>query len=84
MPKELIKVYYDHVLYEYDHGDLLLSVTCGTSAVFTMNYLLTEEDKEQYKQNGPSYIARLASRIQSNPNMFEKENNQAREWLSKQ
>ena len=52
MPTELIRVDWDHILYDYGNDRLLLTVSCGRSGVFSINLLLTPTERKKYHAEG--------------------------------
>jgi hypothetical protein len=69
--QELIRKDYDYILYQ-EEEKLLLSVVCGTVAVFELTILLTKKEVLQYQQQGEAFTDSLASKIQYNPDDFVK------------
>ena len=72
MPTELIRVDWDHILYDYGKGRLMLSVLCGRSAVFSVNLFLTPTERKKYESEGAQYITLLASKVRFSPGRFNK------------
>lgn len=53
-----------------DASRLYLSVLCGTVALFERFIELTDEEREQYRQQGVSYIEQLAAAVAGAPQQF--------------
>ena len=49
---------------------LLLSVVCGTVAIFTVTIELSEQEKNLFLEKGERYIDELAAEITYNPEAF--------------
>jgi hypothetical protein len=58
------------ILYHNDN-DFILSVECGTSAVYDLQIKLNEQEVIEYKAIGDEYIHGLALRINSSPENYE-------------
>ena len=50
--------------------ELFLSVTCGRSAVFSVEITLTKHEKKRYKQQGRDYLDILAYQVQDRPSHY--------------
>ena len=48
MRTELIRVDWDHILYDYGKDRLLLTVSCGRSDVFSVSLLLIPTELKRY------------------------------------
>ena len=64
--KEIERESYSWVLYETPEGAMLLSVVCGSSALYETNVILDFEEKEQYMVAGRVYLEGLAQQIRTN------------------
>ena len=82
MPTELIRVDWDHVLYDYGRDRLLLTVSCGRSGAFSVNLFLTPTERKAYHAEGTDYISLLASRVRFRPNRYTKRHAAAEKKLS--
>ena len=69
LKKEISREDYLWVLYSSSEG-LFLSVTCGRSAVFSIQFKLTKEEEKEYAQRGNEYLTLLAYRVQDHPNGY--------------
>lgn len=67
--KEVIKKQWSYTLYESDES-YVLSVICGTVALYTIQVQLNEEEINAFKVNGVDYIDSLVKTIQSEPDKF--------------
>ena len=67
--KEVDRSHYFWILYS-STKELSLSVTCGRSAVFTVDIILTKEEEENYRLQGRDFIDILAYRVQDRPNHY--------------
>ena len=67
--KQILKKQWEYILYE-DSEQLLLSVVCGTIAMFDRNIFLSENEIQQYKEKGVIYINLLAEQIRNDPNKY--------------
>ena len=68
--KEIEREIYSWVLYETPEGTMLLSVLCGSSALYETNVILDFEEKEQYMVAGRVYLEGLAQQIRTNVAAF--------------
>lgn len=57
-------------LYETESGALVLSVLCGTVAIYTIDIVLVAHERESYESEGRLYIDRLAGHVVSDPEGF--------------
>ena len=71
--EELGRENYFWILYQTDRG-LWLDVLCGRSAVFSISFLLTEEESQQYAVRGEEAIREIAYRVQDSPATFRARN----------
>lgn len=69
--KEILQEYYNYTLYE-NEGKLLLSVVCGTVAVFDLTIELNKAEKLQFEKEGQSFIASLADKVRYAPDDYVK------------
>lgn len=67
--KELIRDDWNYTLYEQEQG-LLLSVVCGTVAIFEVNVLLNEDEIKHFQKDGKDFLQLLADTIRSNPDEY--------------
>lgn len=67
--KELIKKNWEYTLYLLDEKHIL-SVLCGTVALFERNIILTDEELKNFYAKGEPFIDLLAEKIRSTPNIF--------------
>ncbi len=54
---------WDWTLRQFDDGRLVLTVVCGTSAIYTKDHVLTSAEIEQYRQRGNAYLTALARKL---------------------
>jgi hypothetical protein len=74
LPKqEIARSNYFWILYKTTKG-YDLSVLCGRSAVYSVEFPLNEEETRYYEAQGTSYIDSLASQVQSNPKEYRDRN----------
>ena len=83
MRTELIRVNWDHILFDYGKDGLMLTVSCGRSSVFSMNLFLTPTEREKYHVEGADYISLLASRVRFSPSKYDKRHAAAERKLGK-
>ncbi len=69
---EIHKAEWFYILYEVDKY-YLLSVLCGTIALFDRNVILDSKQTLEYKKFGLLYINALASKIRYSPNKYSKD-----------
>jgi hypothetical protein len=68
--KELLQEPWLYTLYA--NGErLILTVVCGTVAVYELSIELTNEEKQQFDSLGKAFIHSLALQISSRPSDFE-------------
>jgi hypothetical protein len=67
--KELLQDHYNYTLYEKE-GKLLLSVVCGTVAVFDLTIELTQTEAQKFEQEGQAFIASFADTIRYAPDDY--------------
>ena len=68
--KEIIhKEPWKYVLFKLKE-DYILDVVCGGAAIYTVTVTLNQTQKEQYLQEGISYINRLAKAITKSPSDY--------------
>ena len=82
MPRELIAVPWDHILYDYDDDRLLLTVSCGRSATFSVKLFLSANERRRYRDEGAVYIEHLAQRVRRNPDGFSRRDTAAEKKLA--
>lgn len=51
-------------------GALLLSVECGTTAVYDLRFCLNEAELQQYHAEGNAYLESLAGKVMAFPDHF--------------
>ena len=83
MPTELIRVDWDHILFDYGKDGLMLTVSCGRSSVFSVNLFLTPTERQKYQAEGAEYIGLLASKVRFSPSKYEKRHAAAERKLAK-
>jgi hypothetical protein len=54
-----------------DGDRLLLSVVCGGVGVYEMEFELSDDEAQSYRQTGCEYLDRLAGVVRSAPTSFE-------------
>ena len=82
MRTELIRVDWDHILYDYGNDRLLLTVSCGRSGAFSVNLFLTPSERKRYHAEGTEYISLLASRVRFRPRKYNKRHTAAEKKMS--
>lgn len=68
--KEVIKKNWEYTLFEVE-DKMILSVLCGSVALFTVNIKLNESEKESFEKFGESYIDDLAEKVRTDPSDFQ-------------
>ena len=68
--KEIIKKNWEYTLFE-KKDKMILSVLCGSVALFTVNIKLNESEKESFEKFGESYIDDLAEKVRTDPSDFQ-------------
>ena len=71
--KEIINKPWDYILFEKDN-EYILSVTCGSVAIFEINIQLSDSESKNYLEKGINYIDVLAKEIQYKPSEFSSRN----------
>jgi hypothetical protein len=61
--------HYDYTFYR-ENGNLFLSVTCGTTAVFDVTIELKPHEVSEYEKKGTSYIIYLADQVRYDPDAY--------------
>jgi hypothetical protein len=51
-------------------GRLLMSVECGTTAVYDIRFYLDDQEKNIWKKEGPAWVESLANRVMAFPDHF--------------
>lgn len=67
--KEVINSPWNYVLIEHDEK-YLLSVLCGTSAMYNVDIMLSSQELVQYRRHGISFITDLAKDIRTYPSKY--------------
>ena len=67
--REILKSKWNYILYEVG-SEFILSVMCGSVALYDRNIYLNEEEKKIYESKGQSYIEELANKIRNNPDDY--------------
>jgi len=67
--KELLRSDYNYMLYQ-DGPRLLLSVACGTVAVFDITIALTAQETKYFQTQGEEFLVYLAGKVQYNPENY--------------
>ncbi|MET7030094.1 hypothetical protein [Sediminicola luteus] len=67
--KKKIEKNWEYTLYEND-GAFILSVICGSVALYTINVELNELEKNTFFELGNSFIEDFAEKIRQNPSFF--------------
>lgn len=57
------------ILYQQD-DDYFLSVICGSSAMYSRDFILNIDETKQYLQDGAGYIIQLAKHVTSDPSQY--------------
>jgi hypothetical protein len=68
--KEILQEPWLYSLYE-DGESLILSVVCGTVAVYDLTIELTTEEKQQFATLGKPFLHTLALQISSRPSDYQ-------------
>ncbi|MDQ3635091.1 MAG: hypothetical protein M3405_11375 [Acidobacteriota bacterium] len=69
--KEIIKKNWEYTLYQSDDNKLLLSVLCGTVALYDLVIQLNEEEKAKFEKDETEYLNNLAEDIRTNTSKYE-------------
>ncbi len=67
--KKILESYYNYTLYK-DKNRLLLTVICGTVAVFDLTMELNKEEHILFDAQGEAFIVALASKVCYAPTDF--------------
>lgn len=73
MKKYIIKKDWDYSFHKYKNM-YILSVVCGSVALFEIKIELNKEELKRYKEEGHNYIERLVRDIQFSPSAFSERN----------
>ena len=68
--EKIIDKDWNYTLYK-DGGKLILSVLCGTVAMFDLNVPLNEEEKEDFYLKGEVFLDDLAEKIRFSPPAYQ-------------
>jgi len=68
--KEVIKKNWDYCLYEKE-GKLILSVICGSIALYNVNFELNKSEENSYNEIGQTFLTQLVDMVREKPSMFE-------------
>lgn len=69
--KEVVKKNWEYVLYQTEQSELILSVVCGSVALYDFDFVLDAQEKEQFKEEGSKFLDELAAKVNYNPLAFE-------------
>lgn len=69
MKQEIIKKDWDYNFY-IEEGKYILSVICGSVALYEVKIQLNLKEIEAFNEEGISYIIKLAKKIQYSPSKF--------------
>ena len=69
--KEIVKKNWQYVLYQTEQNKLVLSVVCGSVALYDVDIILNSEEEERFKNEGVKFLDELAAKINYNPSAFE-------------
>lgn len=64
--KIILKKPWGYTFFNQD-GQIYLSVVCGGVGIFKIKIQLTDDENLMYKEEGTSYVDKLAKQIQLNP-----------------
>jgi hypothetical protein len=73
MKQEIIKKDWDYNFYK-DEDKYILSVVCGSVALFEIKIQLNSEELKAFDEGGDGYIDKLAKEIQYSPSSFSNRN----------
>ena len=68
---ELIKKNWNYILYK-NKEEYVLSVLCGTVALYDIEITLNTEQKLNYQNYGEKFIDGLAKKVRDNPSLYTK------------
>ncbi len=60
----------EYDLFEDDNGSFVISVLCGTIGLYEARIRLSQEEIEQYRQEGIDFLDRLALNIRKEESKF--------------
>lgn len=66
-PQELDRSDMEWILYRTASDVLVLSVLCGTVAMYSIDIALTPSERREYERDGRRFIDVLAGRVVSDP-----------------
>jgi uncharacterized protein YhaN len=69
--EEIVKKDWKYVLYRTEQNQLLLSVVCGSVALYDLNFILNSEEKELFRKEGVKFLDELAEKVSYSPQLFE-------------
>lgn len=67
--KEILKKNWDYTLYSSE-DTLIMSVLCGSVALYTLNIELNELEKKKFNRSGESFINDFAKDVRETPSIF--------------
>ena len=71
--KEIVKKPWEYSFYENENS-YIISVVCGSVAIFEITILLNQDEKQEYVLKGLSYLDELAKKIQFSPKLYSDRN----------
>lgn len=69
--KEIIKKDWEYVLYQTEQDRLILSVVCGSVALYDLNFPLNLDEEERFRKEGAKFLDELAAKVNYSPQLFE-------------
>ena len=69
--KEIAKKHWDYIFFQDDEGAYILSVVCGTSAMYMVKIKLDDSETTQYEIEGLKFIDELAGKIRFSPDSYQ-------------
>lgn len=67
--KEIARKHFGYILYEVDNK-YLLSTICGTVGLFTVDFFLSDQEKQNYQEKGLEFIDKLAGDVVRSYNTY--------------
>ena len=69
--EEIVKKDWKYVLYRTEQNKFILSVVCGSVALYDLNFRLNSEEEELFRKGGVKFLDELAEKVNYSPQLFE-------------
>lgn len=69
--KEILKKDWKYVLYQTEQDNFILSVVCGSIALYDLDFVLNIDEEERFRKEGVEFLDELAEKVNYSPQLFE-------------